>query len=88
MCLVLTLTILFWTTPQVEGQYFREFSLQEGGDIMTGEEVTIHEYETPVLVKNHIFVREGAKLTLEPGVELRFAPGVMLAVNGTLVAKV
>jgi len=33
-------------------------------------------------------IAEGYTLHLEPGVKLRFAPGVMLAINGTLIAKV
>ena len=58
--------------------------LSQGGYI----ERTLHIREavcdvmhTAIIAKDHI-------LHLEPGVKLRFAPGVMLAVNGTLLAKV
>ena len=33
-------------------------------------------------------IAKGYTLHLEPGVKLQFAPGVMLAINGTLIAKV
>lgn len=61
-------------------------SIEDGGIIT--EDTTIHRWESPMLIKNHILVAKEATLTVEPGVELRFAPGVMLAVNGTLIAKV
>ena len=63
-----------------------ECNIQEGGAI--GVNTVVHEYETPLLIKNDIIVQEDVTLTLEPGVELRFAPGVTLGVNGTLIAKV
>ena len=31
---------------------------------------------------------KGVILTIEPGVEMRFLPGVGISVNGTLIAKV
>ena len=61
-------------------------SLQDGGVISV--DTVIHEYDTPMLIKNDIIVQENAKLTLEPGVELHFSPGVTLGVNGTLIAQV
>jgi len=36
---------------------------------------------TAIIAKDHT-------LDVKPGVKLRFAPGVMLAINGTLLAKV
>ena len=60
--------------------------IQEGGIIE--KDTVIHEYDTPMLIQDDLRVAKEATLTLQPGVELRFAPGVMLAVNGTLVAKV
>lgn len=61
-------------------------SIQDGGVITV--DTIVHDYETPMLIKNDIIVQEDVKLILEPGVELQFAPGVTLGVNGTLIAKV
>ena len=61
-------------------------SIQDGGVITV--DTVVHDYETPMLIKNDIIVQEDVKLILEPGVELQFAPGVTLGVNGTLIAKV
>lgn len=63
-----------------------EGSIQDGGAVAVN--TVIHEYETPMLVKNDVIVQEGVTLTLEAGVKLQFAPGVTLGVNGTLVARV
>lgn len=40
------------------------------------------------LIKKDLFVEKSTKLTVNPGVELSFVSGVMLAVNGTLKAEV
>ena len=77
--LLIFMSAFAWSA-EVEG------SIQDGGAI-SGNTV-VHEYQTPMLLKGDVIVQEYATLTLEPGVELRFAPGVMLAVNGTLIAKV
>lgn len=61
-------------------------NIQNGGVIT--EDTIIRRYESPLLIKNDILVAPEVTLTVEPGVELRFAPSVMLAVNGTLIAKV
>ncbi len=63
-----------------------EGSIQEGGSI--GVDTTVHGYDTPMLIKNDIIVEKDVTLTIEAGAELRFAPGVTLGVNGTLIAKV
>lgn len=50
--------------------------------------VTIQKSDSPCLVRNDLIIPERYTLTLNAGVELRFARGVMLAVNGTLLVKV
>ncbi len=65
---------------------FAQSKIQEGGVI--NSDTVIHEYETPMLIKRDVIVDKDVTLTLEAGVELRFAPGVTLGVNGTLIARV
>jgi|SRR6218665_2082297 len=50
--------------------------------------VTLQKSDSPCLVQKDLIISERYTLTLNAGVELRFARGVMLAVNGTLLAKV
>ena len=58
--------------------------LSSGGYI----ERTLHIREPVCDVMHTAIVAKDHTLHLEPGVKLRFAPGVMLAINGTLLAKV
>ena len=51
-------------------------------------DVTLKLSESPYQITRDILVLKDATLKVEPGVELRFDPQVMLAVNGTLDAKV
>ena len=53
-----------------------------------GQSVSISPFDGPCSIYNDLIVPEKITLTLEPGSELRFGAGVMLAVNGTLIAKV
>ena len=62
------------------------FSVFEGGRIT--DDLTLHAWESPFSIKENIFVEKMATLTIEAGTELRFAPNVMLAVNGTVKARV
>lgn len=43
---------------------------------------------SPYEIKRDIVVVDGGELVIEPGVELRFAPGVGIFVNGALKAQV
>ena len=43
---------------------------------------------SPFQVTEDILVRPGVQLTIEPGVHVRFNPKIMLAVNGSLIARV
>ncbi len=52
------------------------------------QSVTLSQYDTPCEIQSDLIIGAKATLTLNEGTELRFAPGVMLAVNGTLLAKV
>ena len=61
-------------------------NIEEGG--LLEDDYTIRIWDSPVLIRNNLFVGEHATLTVEPGAEVRFAPAVMLAVNGTLKADV
>ena len=58
--------------------------LSRGGYI----ERTLRIREAVCEVMHTAIIAKGYTLHLEPGVKLQFAPGVMLAINGTLIAKV
>lgn len=58
--------------------------LSRGGYI----ERTLRIREAVCDVMHTAIIAKGYTLHLEPGVKLQFAPGVMLAINGTLIAKV
>ena len=64
----------------------RGFSIQEGG--LLTQDLTLQKWSSPITVKGNVFVAKDVTLSIAPGVVMRFAPGVMLAVNGTLSAKV
>ena len=52
------------------------------------QNVFISKSDSPCVIHNDLIIAVKYKLTLAPGVELRFMPGVMLAVNGTFLATV
>lgn len=52
------------------------------------QSVSLSQYDTPCDIENDLIIGAKTTLTLNEGTELRFAPGVMLAVNGTLLVKV
>jgi len=58
--------------------------LSRGGYI----ERTLHITDTVCDVMHTAIIAKDHTLDVKPGVKLRFAPGVMLAINGTLLAKV
>ena len=60
--------------------------LAKGGYIQKNLEITIDQ--SPCEVKQTAIIGKGYTLTVQEGSELRFGPGVMLAINGTLLAKV
>jgi hypothetical protein len=49
--------------------------------------ITLVAADSPCVIKNHL-ITQRQTLILGPCVELRFDPGVMLAVNGTLLVRV
>jgi len=42
---------------------------------------------SPYIVTCSVLVQEGVILTIEPGVEVRFSPGLALRVDGCLIAR-
>ena len=62
------------------------FDIQQGG-VMT-ESLTLTKFDSPYRIASNVLVTEHVTLTVQPSVELRFSPGVMLAINGTLIAEV
>ena len=56
-----------------------------GGLISTGTTWTLSN--SPYIVTSSVLVKQGVTLTIEPGVEVRFHPGLALQVNGELVAR-
>ena len=68
----------------VVGRY--SFSIQEGG--LLTQDLKLQKWASPITVKGDVFVHKDVTLSIAAGVVMRFAPGVMLAVNGTLKAEV
>ena len=52
------------------------------------QSLRIDAYNSPCLIHRDLIIGARAALTVDPGVTLQFSPGVMLAVNGTLIARV
>ena len=52
------------------------------------DDITLKYDDSPYFINEDVIVDKHATLTVEPGVEMMFAPKVMLAVNGTLDARV
>ncbi|KAI0230770.1 hypothetical protein LSAT2_018882 [Lamellibrachia satsuma] len=61
------------------------FSIQEGG--LLTQDLKLQKWASPITVKGDVFVHKDVTLSIAAGVVMRFAPGVMLAVNGTLKAE-
>ena len=64
---------------------FAPLSTDVGGTIMT--DTTWTEAGSPYVVTANVIVDEGFVLTIEPGVEVRFAAGTLLDVKGGLFAQ-
>jgi len=60
--------------------------ITDGGLLLRS--VTLSAADSPCVIQKNLIVAEKYTLTLNAGVELRFNPGMMLAVNGTLLIKV
>lgn len=58
----------------------------QGGEIV-GER-TLHLSESPYVLKTDLIVENGAKLFIEPGVQIRFAPMIGITVKGEITAVV
>ena len=58
----------------------------EGG--LVDSDLTLDIFNSPYNIIRNVWVDQDAVLTIDAGVEMRFSPGVMVAVNGTLIAKV
>lgn len=51
-------------------------------------DLTLEYEDSPFIIEDDVIVDENAVLTVEAGVEMRFSPQTMMAVNGTLRAIV
>ncbi|KAK4322842.1 hypothetical protein Pmani_006427 [Petrolisthes manimaculis] len=58
----------------------------EGGSIK--ENVVYDVSNSPYLVTQDIVIHQGAKLTINPGVTVKFDPGVGMTIRGVLKAEV
>jgi len=52
------------------------------------QSMRIDSFNSPCIIRDDLIIGARATLTVDPGVTLMFSPGVMLAVNGTLIARV
>ncbi len=77
------LTFLFLSTLLL-GNTAVWAQLQQGGTITTATTWTIGD--SPVTVTDSITIAEGATLTIDPGVEVRFSSQTALVVAGVLIA--
>lgn len=68
---------------EVEGQCD---VMAQGGYIAKNLKITSDQ--SPCEVRKTVIIGKDSTVTIGEGVEMRFGPGVMLAVNGTLIAKV
>ena len=66
--------------------YNNEFTELAGGSIV-GER-TLRYSNSPYIVRMDVDIQQGAKLVIEPGVVLHFAPMVGLTVRGSIIAVV
>ena len=59
----------------------------DGGEVVPPGQ-TLRAWDSPFNIKKDIIVMEEAELIIEPGVKMIFSPKTMIAVNGTLTARV
>ena len=52
------------------------------------EDTTYRLRNSPILITEDTIIKKDKTLTIEPGVEVRVAPGVFMGFNGTLDAQV
>ena len=52
------------------------------------QSIRIDSFNSPCIIRDDLIIGARATLTVDPGVTLMFSPGVMLGVNGTLIARV
>lgn len=55
--------------------------------VLTGEDLHLTKVNSPYRVENNILVEEGNVLTIDPGVEIRFAGNYYLRINGEINAR-
>lgn len=63
-------------------------SYTELKDNLISSDYVLYANESPYLFNKHVVITPGAKLIIEPGVTIAFAPRVGINVQGTLLAKV
>jgi len=76
-----SLALVAMTTAQTECN-----RIKNGGFLR--QSLRIDSYNSPCVISDDLIIGAMATLTVDPGVTLQFSPGVMLAVNGTLIARV
>lgn len=55
---------------------------------LISSDYVLYANESPYLFHKHVIITPGAKLIIEPGVTIAFAPRVGISVQGSLLAKV
>lgn len=77
-----------WTTESLFKQSPKEeWTELPGGTIVDGSTV-FYRNKSPYRLRNDLIIERDAKLTIEPGVEIRIEPQVGITVRGIITAKV
>ena len=86
MCSVVAMTLAVVAMSTSSSAQAACHRISNGGFLR--ESLRIDAYNSPCLIHDDLIIGARAALTVDPGVTLQFSPGVMLAVNGTLIARV
>jgi len=86
LCTVVAVSLALVTMPTGSGAQTACRRISNGGFLR--QSLRIDTLNSPCVIREDLIIGARATLTLDPGVTLQFSPGVMLAVNGTLIAKV
>lgn len=94
-CVFITILVIFTVNSQEvsyneinsDTEYGGNSETELQGGAIIGER-TLHLSDSPYVLKTDLIVDNGAKLFIEPGVQIRFAPMIGITVRGEIIAVV